>query len=433
MDFIKIYSDILKKNSDNPDKVRKMLKAGYNLEYINLNLFGDKNLPKSLRYLAKLCMKFTLEPLRDPENTAFVNVFTPTEFLHAFDMHPQLIEAYSSYISGTRCEDMFIDKAESVGVADSLCSYHKTFLGAAMSNVIQKPKFAITTSTACDGNVNTFRCLADIYKIDKFVIDVPYEYSRDAENYVEEQLKEMVTFIEDNTHKKLDESKLKEIILNENQSIDYYKRYLESLKNKYFPNTLTSEMFKVFTTHPGMGRADTLKFYKLLAKDIEKYPDVKAKKRLLWVHLLPFYSESIKSFLDTNADYQLLISDMNADYLHKLDVDNPYGSIAKKIILNSFNGSYSRRANNILNLSKELNADGVINFCHFGCKQSSGGSLILKDLLEKNNIPMLSIDGDAVDRRNSQEGQNKTRLEAFFEMIDRNEEEVKDDSLYVQI
>ncbi|MGG7097977.1 2-hydroxyacyl-CoA dehydratase subunit D [Clostridium sardiniense] len=433
MDFIKIYSDILKKNIDNPDKVRKILKAGYNLEYINLNLFSDKNLPKSLRYLAKLCMKFTLEPLRDPENTAFVNVFTPTEFLHAFDMHPQLIEAYSSYISGTRCEDMFIDKAESVGVSDSLCSYHKTFLGAAMSNVIQKPKFAITTSTACDGNVNTFRCLADIYKIDKFVIDVPYEYSRDSENYVEEQLKEMVTFIEDNTHKKLDENKLKEIILNENQSVDYYKRYLESLKNKYFPNTLTSEMFKVFTTHPGMGRADTLKFYKLLAEDIEKYPDVKAKKRLLWVHLLPFYSESIKSFLDTNKDYQLLISDMNADYLHKLDVDNPYGSIAKKIILNSFNGPYSRRANNILELSKELNADGVINFCHFGCKQSSGGSLILKDLLEKNNIPMLSIDGDAVDRRNSQEGQNKTRLEAFFEMIDRNEEEVKDDSLYVQI
>lgn len=433
MDFIKIYSDILKKNIDNPDKVRKILKAGYNLEYINLNLFSDKNLPKSLRYLAKLCMKFTLEPLRDPENTAFVNVFTPTEFLHAFDMHPQLIEAYSSYISGTRCEDMFIDKAESVGVSDSLCSYHKTFLGAAMSNVIQKPKFAITTSTACDGNVNTFRCLADIYKIDKFVIDVPYEYSRDSENYVEEQLKEMVTFIEDNTHKKLDENKLKEIILNENQSVDYYKRYLESLKNKYFPNTLTSEMFKVFTTHPGMGRTDTLKFYKLLAEDIEKYPDVKAKKRLLWVHLLPFYSESIKSFLDTNKDYQLLISDMNADYLHKLDVDNPYGSIAKKIILNSFNGSYSRRANNILELSKELNADGVINFCHFGCKQSNGGSLILKDLLEKNNIPMLSIDGDAVDRRNSQEGQNKTRLEAFFEMIDRNEEEVKDDSLYVQI
>lgn len=433
MDFLKIYSDLLKNNMDNPEKVRKMIKAGYNLEYVNLNLFGDKDLPKSLRYLARLCMRFTLDPMKNPDNAAFVNVFTPTEFLHAFGMSPQLIEAYSSYMSGARCEDAFINKAESAGIADSLCSYHKTFLGAAMSDVLQKPRFAITTSTACDGNVNTFRYLADYYNIDKFVIDVPYEYSKDSQEYVEEQLREMVTFIEDNISKKLDEDKLKQIILNENQSIDYYKSYLENLKTKYFPNTLTSEMFKVFATHLGMGRPDTLKFFKILADDIEKYPDIKAKKRLLWAHLLPFYSESIKKFLDKNTDYQLLMSDMNADYLHKLDVNDPFGSIAKKVILNSYNGPYSRRANNILNLAKDLNADGVINFCHFGCKQSNGGALILKDLLEKNNIPILSIDGDAVDRRNSQEGQNKTRLEAFFEMIDKDEEETDNDSVCVQI
>lgn len=430
MDFIKIYSNILKNNIENPDKVRNLLKAGYDLEYLNLNLLGDRNLPKSLRYLSKLCMKFTLEPLKDPENTAFVNVFTPTEFLHAFDMHPQLIEAFSSYISGTKFEDVLIDKAESLGISDSLCSYHKTFLGAAMTKILPKPKFAITTSTACDGNINTFRHISNIYNIEKFVIDVPYEYNIEAEEYVKDQLKQMVVFIEDNTHKKLNEEKLKEVILNENQSIEYYNKYLENLKHKYFPNTITSEMFKVFVTHPGMGRKDTLKFYKLLAEDIEKYPDVKAEKRLLWVHLLPFYSDAIKDLLDLNKDHQLLISDMNVDYMKKLNINDPYSSIAKKIILNSYNGPYERRANNILKYAKDLNADGVINFCHFGCKQSSGGSLILKETLEKNNIPILSIDGDAVDRRNSQEGQNKTRLEAFFEMLNSKEESI-DDSLYV--
>ena len=111
---------------------------------------------------------------------------------------------------------------------------------------------------------------------------------------------------------------------------------------------------------------------------------------------------------------------MNVDSLQKIDLDDIYGSIAKKIILNTFNGPYERRGNNILNLAKDLNVDGVINFCHFGCKQSSGGSIILKDILNENNIPSISIDGDAVDRRNSQDGQNKTRLEAFFEMIKDN-------------
>ena len=231
----------------------------------------------------------------------------------------------------------------------------------------------------------------------------------------------MVTFIEDNMKKKLDENRLKEIILNENKSIEYYKNYLEILKTKYFPNTLTTEMFKVFATHPGMGREDSLKFFEMLLEDIKNYPMKKAKNRILWVHLLPFYSESIKEYLDLNEDYQLIMSDMNGDHLKKLDVNDPYSSIAKKIILNSFNGAYERRGNNILNLAKDLNADGVINFCHFGCKQSSGGSLILKDILNENNIPLLNIDGDAVDRRNSQEGQNKTRLEAFFEILNKGE------------
>ncbi|MBS6006208.1 MAG: 2-hydroxyacyl-CoA dehydratase [Clostridium baratii] len=421
MDFIKIYSDIIKSNLDKPKKVTKLLKLGYNAEYLNLKFFGDKNLPKSLRYLSKLCMKYTLEPMRDPDNTAFVNVFTPTEFLHAFDIHPQLIEAYSSYISGARCEDAFIDVAESNGISDSLCSYHKTFIGSAIKGVIKKPRFAITTSTACDGNINTFRCVSNIYNIDNFIIDVPYEYSKEAEMYVKEQLHEMVTFIEDNMNKKLDENRLKEIILNENKSIEYYKNYLEILKTKYFPNTLTTEMFKVFATHPGMGREDSLKFFEMLLEDIKNYPMKEAKNRILWVHLLPFYSESVKGYLDLNEDYQLIMSDMNGDHLNKLDANDPYSSIAKKIILNSFNGPYERRGNNILNLAKDLNVDGVINFCHFGCKQSSGGSLILKDILNENNIPLLNIDGDAVDRRNSQEGQNKTRLEAFFEILNKGE------------
>ena len=33
-------------------------------------------------------------------------------------------------------------------------------------------------------------------------------------------------------------------------------------------------------------------------------------------------------------------------------------------------------------------------------------------------IPMLILDGDGMDRRNSHDGQIRTRLEAFLEMLD---------------
>lgn len=41
----------------------------------------------------------------------------------------------------------------------------------------------------------------------------------------------------------------------------------------------------------------------------------------------------------------------------------------------------------------------------------------MKDMLQKENIKTLVLDGDACDRRNMNEGQAATRLQAFFELL----------------
>lgn len=41
-----------------------------------------------------------------------VNLFAPCEFLHALKIYPMFVEGVSSYLSGTKCEDGFIDYAE---------------------------------------------------------------------------------------------------------------------------------------------------------------------------------------------------------------------------------------------------------------------------------------------------------------------------------
>lgn len=425
MNFIDRYGNLIKSNISKPVKAQRYLKLGYGFQYLNFKYMKDKSLPNSLNYLSELCMKYTLDPMKNPDKAVFVNIFAPSEILHAFDLKPQLIEAMSSYFSGARCADAFIDRAESNGISDTLCSYHKTFIGAAMSKVVSKPRFAITTTTACDGNVNTFRIVCEEYGIDNFILDIPYEYSKKNEAYVTEQLRELVEFIEEKLDSKLDEEKLKNVLRIENKTLERYKEFLEILENKYFPNTITSEMYKVFTTHSGMGREDNFKFYEMLLEDIKNYKDIKPKNRIIWAHLLPFYSDAVKQYLDCNSEYQLLLSDINTDNMEFLDVDRPYESLAKKLINNKYNGPFMRRAENILEYSKKLHADAVINFCHWGCKEANGGAMILRDLLEKNNIASINIEGDAVDSRNSQEGQNKTRLCAFFEMMDNKKEENK--------
>ena len=39
--------------------------------------------------------------------------------------------------------------------------------------------------------------------------------------------------------------------------------------------------------------------------------------------------------------------------------------------------------------------------------------------LRQHGVPMLILDGDALDRRNSHDGQVKTRMEAFFELLEK--------------
>ena len=46
-----------------------------------------------------------------------------------------------------------------------------------------------------------------------------------------------------------------------------------------------------------------------------------------------------------------------------------------------------------------------------------GGSVLLKEKMQELGIPMINLDGDGIDKRNSHDGQIKTRLEAFLEMI----------------
>jgi benzoyl-CoA reductase/2-hydroxyglutaryl-CoA dehydratase subunit BcrC/BadD/HgdB len=61
--------------------------------------------------------------------------------------------------------------------------------------------------------------------------------------------------------------------------------------------------------------------------------------------------------------------------------------------------------------------DGGVLFTHWGCRQSNGSTRIIKDYFNDRGLPVLVLDGDCVDRTNSSEGQIKTRLQGFLEIL----------------
>ncbi|MFA9375450.1 MAG: 2-hydroxyacyl-CoA dehydratase family protein [Lachnotalea sp.] len=432
MEVVKKYGEHIKKNiDDNPKKALNMIKLGLDLEKIRIKAKPEKGLPKAYQKLNSMAVKSTLKALQHPEKTVWTNIFSPVEILQCFGLEPLSLECFSSFISGFHCEDYFMDYAENEGIASTLCSYHKNFLGAADSGLLSKPAYALTTSMVCDGNINTFRYLSEKYDVPTYMLDIPNEYSKDAEEYVVTQLKELISLLETKFQTKLDINQLKDIIERENQSKRYYMEFLQEQNKRYYPNTLTINLFMLFATHLNIGSKEALDFFEFLLEDVKKYPRGKGMgKSIFWVHLFPYYQDTLKSYFNINEDYQIKACDINLDYLEEMDVEHPLNALAKKMICNLYNGSYEKKSNMISDIVQKLNIDAVIHFSHWGCKQSLGGVMLLKEEMQKNNIPMLIMDGDGMDRRNSPDGQMKTRLEAFLEMIQKEEGE-KDDRICV--
>ena len=383
MEIIRTYGNIIKKYApDHPLAAFRMIKAGLALEQFRSRNLADKKLPGAYQYLNTYAVGEVLEALKHPETSVWANIFAPVEIMQCFGLQCVSMECLSSFMSGFKIEDYLIDYAQNEGIASTLCSYHKNFIGGVDSGVLPKAAMSVTTSMICDGNINTFRHMEQKHQVESYVLDIPNTYSPEAERYVVGQLQELIELLETKTGQTLDMNELQAAIQRENESKEYYKAFLKEQKHRYYPNTMTLDLYMLFASHLNIGTQETLDFFKCLAEDVKTYPEFDGKG-ILWVHLMPYYQETLQQYMNYQEKYYIQACDLNLDYMEPLDAAHPLEALAKKMILNIYNGPYERKVEMIRHLVKEFQSDAVIHFCHWGCKQSSGGVMLLKEAMRE--------------------------------------------------
>lgn len=417
MKAVQIYCDFVRRNLDDPKLAKKLINFGIAVAEKYVTYFGDRRFPSSHRYLNKICMRYMNEPLYNPERSVWVNIFSPAQIFHSMGVFPLFIEAYSSFMSGFFIEDALIDKAEATGISNTLCSFHKAFIGAGEYGILRKPKMAVTTSIICDGNLNTFRYLAKKYDIPFYIIDVPSKISDNAIAYVKDQLVEVIKMSEEIFSQKFDIDKLRETVERENKANGYRRKYLSYLSSRALNSIMSFEMFMLYTSHVFMGRVETLRFYEKLLQDIKNAPE-RSKKGIFFIHLVPMWEPSFQHYFNLGKNYDILGCDINYDFIGDIDISDPIRGIAEKLVSIPYNGNFGKIVNHTAKIIDIVRPDGIIQFCHWGCKQSLGIANLYKKVFKEKGIPFLAVDGDIMDKRNNQEGQTKTRLEAFLEILE---------------
>ncbi len=399
-----------------PGRARMLLRFGWEMQQIKNRLVPDSRIFEGQRGASRMMMEAMLQPLRHPDRSAIVSVFTPCELLQEAGLFPYNVESFSSYLSGTRAEQPFLQNAEESGLAETLCSYHKTFIGAAQTGLLPKPRCIIYTNLACDANLVTFRRLAELYKVPLFAIDVPLQQNEANVGYVADQLRNMGKFLEEQTGRRIDEDRLNERVRRGRRSLENYHEFQLERADRYIPSDLVTPMYEGIAACFLLGTKQEEQYTSDLLDAVKKAPPSRGK-RIFWMHTIPFWSDAVKEQLEFSENAQIVGSEFAQFTDLAEDSDDPYESMACRMVYHVMNGSVSRRIKAGICHAKETNADGAVWFAHWGCKHTLGGAQLAKSEFEKAGIPLLILNGDGCDRSHGGEGQTATRLGAFLEML----------------
>jgi len=415
------------------DKLKTTIKNNLNQNYIKrflsiagkrpvLMMFGSTFKSISDKYLNIYSIEAMSKAYRDGAPVAYGSLFLPYELLHGLGLVPFLPEVLAGFTAGMGIAPNTLKKANSHWYSPDLCTFHRSASGAVELNLFPRPQAIICTNLACDAAQKSFYGYAHKFKMEKdyHLIDIPYHFNPEAVDYVSSQLEQISNKISNKLGRKLDLDALSTAIENSNRFRYWALKVNEVRKNlNVYPSDYNGLNF-ILPFHGMAGTPQAVSLYKKMYKELSllgrKADDPAPKKRLLWLHLKPYYKNEIFSLL-AQGNCMVAFEEINHVYWPQLDPATPFRSLAVKMLSHYLGGSINNRLKVISQLTADYHMDGAILFSHWGCRQNNAAARLIKDHLRSQGLPVLIIDGDCVDQNNYSPGQLQTRIQGFMELL----------------
>lgn len=377
--------------------------------------------------------KFALETARlgtrlysGEHRVAWCGVVAPFDMLAAMNLTSCFVEFVGAMLASTGAVGTFLEESEHAGFAAETCGYHRSVLGAAIQKVMPLPDVMVATTCPCTGGLAAMENLARIFGKELFVLDVPTFDTPESVRYLANQYKDMFRFISAQTNEKLDEDKLREAMVKSNKARELMKEAYRLAE--HVPSPASGESLANFGivmavflgTDAGVEIAQAYKdeYEAMVQNGQSGVPDEKI--RLFWLQNRIQFKNPLIKMLQRDYQASIVIDELNDITWDPIDIEDPFTGVAKRTITNPLNGEISRRLDHLRRLSKAYKVDGAVNPCHWGCRQGTGARGLIQAGLKEIGVPVVNLEVDCVDTRNFAEGQIRTRLEAFIEMLRTN-------------
>lgn len=428
MDPVQLFGSVVERTARrSPVRARSLLTCAYSAVALKGRLTPQGDTLSAQDRCNGAVASMIVDGLRHPERACVVNIFMPCELLYAMGITPMFPEGISVYVACTSCAETFCESAESSGIPESFCSYHKLMLGMESTGVLPDPAFIANTTLACDANQVSFRSFAAAAASPHFTLDVPQDFTQENIDYVASQLRQLARQLEETFSATLDMATLREICGRSYRTLAKARLFASRRAASTLPMTLTSELCLLVCTHVLLGtQAAETYLDDLLAAQASspRNPSASASSprvpRIFWIHTLPNWQRSMGQIFDEAKSAELVGNDMAYDTLHlvdELDPSDPFDFMARRLVGNTSNGPAARRVEAALKMAQEAGADGAVVFGHWGCKQTLGMAGLAEKTFDEAGIPLLVLNGDGCDPRNAADGPMVTRAQAFLESL----------------
>ncbi|MFC1823473.1 2-hydroxyacyl-CoA dehydratase subunit D [Thermodesulfobacteriota bacterium] len=377
-----------------------------------------------------------LEEKRD-QPVAWITSIVPIEIVNAFDLFPFYPENYAALCAARGVAAELIHIAETKGVPRDVCGYATCNIGSIISGRgaygkggLPRPDMLISTRMSCNLHLTWFTYLSRYYQVPLFIMDTPYRSGgayeeRDIQFYIQ-QLKRLITFIEERAGKSLSPDKLRETLDLSDQATLAWQTI--SLSRKNIPSLLASrDVFSLMHPMVNMaGRPEPVVFYEDIAGEVKRRlahgvgDGKKEKYRLIWDLFPPWHDmKLLKMFDEAGA---VFVIDLYADaFSGRLDNPDPYMALADKyLFIKSVQRGVADKRKAFERLFREYKLDGAVFMSNRSCRYMSLNQLdlatFIRDRLKK---PVLFFEGDHMDPNRHPKETIAKQVQIFLELLSR--------------
>lgn len=355
---------------------------------------------------------------------AWCGVLAPFDLLNALGVTSCFVEFVGAQLASTGSVEPMLETAEQSGWSTDSCSYHRGVMGAALQGLVPEPDFLVGTSAPCMGGLGVIEALADHFGKDLFILTIPNREDDEAVDFLANQYREMVDFVVRHTGRPLDPARLRQAVELTNEARDLILEITQLAQHVPSPArkrdladfALITSLF--FGTPAAVTVAGAYRD-EFARKNRDGVAGIKDEKvRLMWLQNRLQFNNPLVDLLADEHQAAVVIDEFNDCTWEAIDPDDPYRGMAMRTLSNPLTGSVQRRIENLKRLARDYKVDGAINPCQWGCRQGTGARGLIEAGMREAEVPVLNLEVDCVDPRPFSEGQLKTRIQAFIEMLD---------------